>query len=415
MSKKRTEFGETLKEKWKAICDAVSKEEDVFLDEYYLSSGFDRVYFFLRSVPKVSPFVALNSVNKCVYSILVAKYPDLREELLNDTWVLIDRNNISRHKVSKRLFPELKYIPYYIRCDVKFSTRIFDKTYAGVKMEDALISALSEMVDSYNSHHREPIDIIWKRIRSAGMEIVVASPLNKSASKIAELVKSNTSRILRQKYPLLNKIVSRKAFWAPSNFYAISSAPIEDIPRSEKSQYIRLRRKWKEAIIEIDTHKKGKLLELFMDELVGLVEGFEILKVSDQKPNINIGFEEIDLVIKNNSKSNVLQYCGPLLKVECKNWSKKIGNSEIRDFSGKLRGNMKTGIMVSVSGFGKFEKDLLNRLFWQDNKLIITISGNEISNWLDKIIDGFKEDFRERKDISDFIEDKISLTMIERT
>ena len=136
---------------------------------------------------------------------------------------------------------------------------------------------------------------------------------------------------------------------------------------------------------EIDPNKKGKLLEIFSLHLMGTMDSFEILKDKNNKYNINLGFEEIDLTLIN--KSIDLQKWGQFIKVECKNYMKPIGNDLIRDFSGKLRGDeLRLGLLISVNGFGKFSDDLLVRHLAFNKILIVRISGSEIDNWLSRIL-----------------------------
>lgn len=173
---------------------------------------------------------------------------------------------------------------------------------------------------------------------------------------------------------------------------------------------MKLQTKWNEVIKEENPNSKGKLLELFVVEMVNLMKNFEILKGEKGSYDINLGFEQIDLTIKN--KSPILDRMGPLLKVECKNWKDKIGNPEIRDFSGKLRGDINVGILISASGFGKEIKPLLERLYFNERKIIITISGDEIEEWLNKIIDGFNKGASERDDLESELENKIFSTCL---
>ena len=144
--------------------------------------------------------------------------------------------------------------------------------------------------------------------------------------------------------------------------------------------------------------------------MVNIMNNFEVLKGKNGSHDINLGFEQIDLTIKN--KSPILERMGPLFKVECKNWKGKIGNPEIRDFSGKLRGDINLGILISMNGFGKEVKPLLERLYYRDRKIIVTISGNEIEEWLNNIIIGFNKGDSERGDLETEIENKIFTTFL---
>ena len=144
---------------------------------------------------------------------------------------------------------------------------------------------------------------------------------------------------------------------------------------------------WDSIKTENDPYKKGKILEQFAENMFELMNDFEILRGENGNYDINLGFEQIDLTLKN--KSDDLKRWGNFIKVECKNHAKPVGNDIIRDFSGKLRGNIRLGILISVNGFGKFDEKLLVRLLANDKKLIVRISGYEIDDWLNKILTSF--------------------------
>ena len=64
--------------------------------------------------------------------------------------------------------------------------------------------------------------------------------------------------------------------------------------------------------------------------------------------------EEIDLFIVNESEIPAFREEGPLILVECKNWSKKCGMDEFALFQSKMlnRGGRCTlGFLVSWNGF----------------------------------------------------------------
>jgi REP element-mobilizing transposase RayT len=409
MSKKRTEFGEILREKWNAICETVAKENEIFLEAYYMTSAFDCVYFSLSSVPKLAPSDVLNFVKIGVYNIIVEKYPHLREELLRDSWYLIDKSCS---------YTKMDYIAYFNRSDIKRCKDILYSQTNGKEICKIVLEGISNAIDHYNQEHEKPIDVLMYRcVHSHSVEIIIGCPITVSASEIVGKIKGGSSYYIRKNYPqFFNEndpyFVHKKAFWSKGNFFALSRRHVETISR-DKSIYLRLLRKWENVINETEPIEKGKLLELFMVDMIKIMEGFEILRDENSKYDINLGFEQIDLTIKNKSK--LLERMGPLFKIECKNWTEKIGNKEIRDFSGKLRGGIRLGILVSVNGFGKYDKEILERLFFNDRKMIVTVSGNEIESWLNKILEGFNQGASERSTIEIEFENKIFRTYITLT
>ena len=144
-----------------------------------------------------------------------------------------------------------------------------------------------------------------------------------------------------------------------------------------------------------------QLLEQFTENMIELMDNFEILRDKNGEYDINLGFEQIDLTLINNAYE--LRGWGNFIKVECKNYAKAIGNDLIRDFSGKLRGDIRLGIMISANGFGKEADKLLIRLLANDNKLIVRISGDDIDRWFVRVFKDF-EIGSKRDDISGGIE-----------
>jgi len=410
MGKRRTEFGVLLRDKWNAICETVAKENEITLDAYYLTSAFDCVYFSLSSMPKIAPSDVVNFIKIGVYIIITAKYPPLRTELLNDSWYPIDK----RYNYSK-----MDYIAYFYRFNVKRDEtfkRQIDILYSQIneiEVKKIVERAISVAVDNYNKSHEKPVDTLMLRCPDKNsVELIVGCPISVSASYVIGKIKGGSSYYIRKNYPQFSDrdspyYVHTEGFWAPSNFFALSRRRVETISR-DKLDYLKLQTRWQEAKKEENPNSKGKLLELFVAEMVNLMKNFEILKGDNGSYDINLGFEQIDITIKN--KSTILERMGPLFKVECKNWIDKIGNPEIRDFSGKLRGEIHLGILISVNGFGKDIRPLLERLYFNERKIIVTISGNEIEEWLNKIIEGFNKGASERDDIETKLENKIFLT-----
>lgn len=409
MSKKRTEFGKILVEKWNAICRTVAKENEIYLDAFHMTSAFDCVYFSLWSVPKIAPYDIVNYVKIGVYNIITDRYPQLKSELLRDNWYPIYKQyNYSR----------MENIAYFYRFNLKYSSKVLQHELDGRKISDIVAEGISNAVDNYNKSNDEPIDLLMFRCPEPFcVELALGCPITVSASSAIGRIKGSSSHYLRKNYPEFSDsqspcFIKNNAFWAPSNFFAISRRQVESISR-DKNRYLELKRKWTEAQKESDRNKKGEMLEHFMVDIVKTMDSFEIVKGKDGHHDINIGFEQIDLVLKNKSK--ILEKFGPIFKVECKNWKDSVGNDVIRDFSSKLRGDIRLGILISVNGFGRYEKKLIERLFFNDRKLLVTISGKEIDEWINGIIIGFDKGAPERSNLELELENKIFNTYIQLT
>ncbi|UCG70283.1 MAG: transposase, partial [Thermoplasmata archaeon] len=298
MSKKRTEFGEILREKWNAICETVSKENEIFLEAFYMTSAFDCVYFSLWSVPKLAPSDVLDFVKIGVYNIIIRKYPHLREELVRDSWYLVNKN---------RYYSKMDYIAYFDRSDIKRCKDILYNQINGKEVCKIVSEGISNAVEYYNQEHEKPIDLLMYRcVHSHSIEIVIGCPVTVSASEIIRRIKGGSSYYIRKNYPqFFNEndpnFVHKKAFWSGGNFFALSRRHVETISR-DKSIYLRLLNKWENAINETNPNEKGKLLELFMVDLIKIMNGFDVLRDENGNYDINLGFEQIDLTVKNKSK-----------------------------------------------------------------------------------------------------------------
>jgi hypothetical protein len=100
------------------------------------------------------------------------------------------------------------------------------------------------------------------------------------------------------------------------------------------------------------TKARGDALETLVDALLRTEEP----ELSVRK-NFRTAEEEIDLVLVNGLTNPFWSsQASPLVFVECKNWSERVGVGEIRIFESKMRDRgaiCKIGIFVSMGGFAK--------------------------------------------------------------
>ena len=380
----KMKFGESLRNKIRSLFKATEKEKNISLLEQHISTSFDSIFFAVQSIPKLSPFDVLKIVKSNVYCVIKENHPEIRTEILNDTWTLINWNDKS----------DMKYVPYYTRFDLKHSNskNFLNKELDGKPVKEIVTEGIDFAIRSYNKDKNESsqIERIHLAIHPHSVELVVACPLNLSASVAIQRIKGASSNDIRTKYTQFKKrnnpfFIDEDHFWSKGKFYALSSYTIKEIKPKDIPIYINLRKMWDSVKSETDPNEKGKLLEIFSLHLMETMDSFEILKDKNNKYNINLGFEEIDLTLIN--KSIDLQKWGQFIKVECKNYMKPIGNDLIRDFSGKLRGDeLRLGLLISVNGFGKFSNDLLVRFLANNKKLIVRISGSEIDDWFSQIL-----------------------------
>lgn len=143
-----------------------------------------------------------------------------------------------------------------------------------------------------------------------------------------------------------------------------------------------------------NSSEKGKALENLMEKVFSSVPGFEVIlkRVSTED-------EEIDLQIKNGVTGTFwTSLTSPSFFAECKNWSTKVGASEIRDFEAKIINHkklVKVGFFISFQGFTKEVNNHLRRASREDHHIVLIDSADLLNlanskdstiSWLEKLI-----------------------------
>lgn len=95
-----------------------------------------------------------------------------------------------------------------------------------------------------------------------------------------------------------------------------------------------------------NAHDKGASFELLAMYLFEHLDGVEVTEHDMRMPS-----EEIDLVLWNAQREEVLGPWEAVILVECKNWSCPVGAPALDNFIGKMRRrSLKTGIFVAAQG-----------------------------------------------------------------
>jgi ActR/RegA family two-component response regulator/Holliday junction resolvase-like predicted endonuclease len=132
-----------------------------------------------------------------------------------------------------------------------------------------------------------------------------------------------------------------------------------------------------------DARTKGKALEDLVAALFASVEGFVVIGC-----NRHTETEEIDLVIRNESRDPVWQKEDSLILVECKNWgSQRVGKNEFVLFREKLenrRGRCTLGFLVCTVTFAEtVTKEMLRSS--HSELLVVPIDGNDLRQLVESI------------------------------
>ena len=99
---------------------------------------------------------------------------------------------------------------------------------------------------------------------------------------------------------------------------------------------------------EKDANEKGRLLEELMLRLFEQLGGWQC------RSRVYTATEEIDIAVLNESKDPLWGQEGPVILVECKNWSGKCGKDDLVLFQKKMmnrRARCRLGFLVSWNGF----------------------------------------------------------------
>lgn len=93
-------------------------------------------------------------------------------------------------------------------------------------------------------------------------------------------------------------------------------------------------------------NEKGARFEDLSQYLLSTLAGIEIVE-----RDVNMGAEEIDLILWNAQIEEVLRPWDGVIPVECKNWTSPVGAPHLDSFIAKLRRrSLKTGILIAANG-----------------------------------------------------------------
>lgn len=110
----------------------------------------------------------------------------------------------------------------------------------------------------------------------------------------------------------------------------------------------RVQRYWSVGDNVQSTVEKGRALEGLICYIFKKIPGITVIK----KNTLNqFNSEEIDVAFWNKPHQNGLYFLQNIILVECKNWSRPLGSSEVSWFDSKLRKRAQPfGILVAANG-----------------------------------------------------------------
>jgi hypothetical protein len=114
----------------------------------------------------------------------------------------------------------------------------------------------------------------------------------------------------------------------------------------------RIDREWVRARLvssdQMTGRERGDVLEEVIAELISTIPGVDLVSRATKNAGQS---REIDLAFRNRRISNGLEFFGPEILVECKNWDHPVGSQEVSWFATKLRrSGVDTGILIATNG-----------------------------------------------------------------
>lgn len=137
-----------------------------------------------------------------------------------------------------------------------------------------------------------------------------------------------------------------------------------------------LKKLWQQCNTEKNANKKGRLFEIFCEEMFNMHPQLNVVK-----RNYISNEEEFDLVIENNANEGTLAKFDSYIIVECKNISDKVKVESINHFITKLsnRSNTNPGIIITT---GEFPRSIERKKQSLDGKRLVTINGKRLDSFL---------------------------------
>jgi hypothetical protein len=155
--------------------------------------------------------------------------------------------------------------------------------------------------------------------------------------------------------------------WASLGHRVTSSDyPAQRLPlRPAPDSMLRERRdRWRPLLgrlSEGSSGERGRLLEDLVCDILGVVEGFRIVR-----RNVRLLSVEIDILVSNTSVDGFLRGLGSPIIVECKNWDGPLGAARIPVLLGGMEAvspDVKTGLLVARNGVtGRRERDARGKI-----------------------------------------------------
>jgi hypothetical protein len=169
-----------------------------------------------------------------------------------------------------------------------------------------------------------------------------------------------------------------------------------DPPVTEEEVRDRLEELYNSARKADTSQRKGEILE----ELTQIIFEKLIPDTEVLRTNSETGSEEFDVIVRNEQENNPWKELSNMMLVECKNWSKTVGRTELDSIKEKmdtLGGNCKCGILVAWSGIsgdkpGEDAYQKIREAKREDEKYILVMTSEDIreiikSNSPSKIFD----------------------------
>ena len=211
------------------------------------------------------------------------------------------------------------------------------------------------LVDALGERGEEALDFVRKvKSRSpATLVIVVARP---TVREVVEWMRAGAFHVAREadNHRSRDEIVGKTETALKLAARQVERDSLrERLILSHYDRFIRSRR-------QHDTRagRKGQALEDYAEQLFLSISGWQTIDV-----RITNAYEEVDLVISNESEDPFWRRFGPVILVECKNRTAASNKNDLLSFWAKIeeRGACRLGFFISGAGFKRTLKQFLDR------------------------------------------------------
>jgi hypothetical protein len=284
----------------------------------------------IRVIERIVSIVSLSQGRLGISSEILVKGAKALEDLKKNK-ILLNAPNSSNDTIQKIVYYVLSRLGYQVGVNYYFlpSPHGFDMIAKRGRWETIGITCFTNGVDY------PEVEWISRFAGLSNERWIVCSSYTQKALELADR-EGVKFILLKELIDKLNSPARDKAWRRFSNLSKFSAVC--------DSSHSQLKASFETVLGAQTAVEKGKSLESLAVHFMALFPKLEIVK-----KNVRVESEELDIVVKNENEKVFWQRLGTPIIVECKNWSKPVGASEVRDLIQKMR-EVKTAFLIAANG-----------------------------------------------------------------